>query len=115
MRGIPPPWKLPREPKLAYILLAPLAAISRALTLTVAILAGGTKGVILVQNPPSIPTLLVARLCSWFVDGAALIVDWHNYGYTIMQSTGAPPALIRLASGHLFPRAPLAPSADGHF
>ena len=28
----------------------------------------------------------------------ALVIDWHNYGYTIMQSTGAPVPLIKLAS-----------------
>jgi len=111
VRGIPPPWKLPRNPKIAYILLAPIAALTRALTLFCTILQGGNKGVILVQNPPSIPTLLVARVYSWFVDGSALIIDWHNYGYTIMETTGAPRALIKLASvfEHL-----LGPTADGH-
>jgi hypothetical protein len=70
VRGIPPPWKLPRKPKIAYVLLAPAAALMRALTLSLVMLQGGRKGVILVQNPPSIPTLLVARMVSWFVDGS---------------------------------------------
>ncbi len=70
VRGIPPPWKLPRKPKIAYVLLAPAAALMRALTLSLVMLQGGHKGVILVQNPPSIPTLLVARMVSWFVDGS---------------------------------------------
>jgi len=111
VRGIPPPWKLPRKPKIAYFLLAPVAALARALTLALVMLQGGRKGVILVQNPPSIPTLLVARLLSWFVDGSALVIDWHNYGFTIMQSTGAPRPLIKLASAfeHV-----CGPWADGH-
>ena len=39
---------------------------------------------VMVQNPPAIPTLpivwLVCRL-----RGAAFVIDWHNYGHTIMR------------------------------
>ncbi|XP_065065726.1 chitobiosyldiphosphodolichol beta-mannosyltransferase-like [Rhopilema esculentum] len=38
----------------------------------------------LVQNPPSIPTLAVV----WFVcciKGSSFVIDWHNYGYTILS------------------------------
>ncbi|KAJ1813208.1 mannosyltransferase, partial [Coemansia sp. RSA 2598] len=38
---------------------------------------------ILVQNPPAIPTLFVARICAFLV-GARLVIDWHNYGHTIL-------------------------------
>ncbi|KAJ2365046.1 mannosyltransferase [Coemansia sp. RSA 2610] len=34
-------------------------------------------------NPPAIPTLLVARVCAWLT-GARLVIDWHNYGFTIL-------------------------------
>lgn len=37
----------------------------------------------LVQNPPSIPTLLIAQIiCA--VRNTRLIIDWHNFGYTIL-------------------------------
>lgn len=39
--------------------------------------------VILVQNPPSIPTLPVLVLYSKIVRNK-LIIDWHNYGYSIL-------------------------------
>ncbi|OCF40509.1 hypothetical protein I317_05679 [Kwoniella heveanensis CBS 569] len=39
--------------------------------------------VLLVQNPPSIPTLPVAQLIS-FASDAKLFVDWHNTGYSIL-------------------------------
>ena len=38
---------------------------------------------LLVQNPPSIPTLFIA----WLVcrlRGSSFIIDWHNFGYTIL-------------------------------
>lgn len=51
----------------------------------------------LVQNPPSIPCLPVC----WFiakVRGAKFIVDWHNYGYTILRLTLGPKHFLVLCS-----------------
>ncbi|KAL3613720.1 hypothetical protein CASFOL_041794 [Castilleja foliolosa] len=39
--------------------------------------------VFIVQNPPSVPTLVVVKLASWFRH-SAFIVDWHNFGYTLL-------------------------------
>ncbi|KAH7643103.1 ALG1, chitobiosyldiphosphodolichol beta-mannosyltransferase isoform X2 [Dermatophagoides farinae] len=53
---------------------------------------------ILVQNPPSVPTLAIV----WFVcriRSCKFIIDWHNYGHTIMAlSLGAKHPLVRLYS-----------------
>ncbi|PFH57308.1 hypothetical protein XA68_15240 [Ophiocordyceps unilateralis] len=38
---------------------------------------------ILIQNPPSIPTFHVALLVA-LLRGSRLVVDWHNYGYSIL-------------------------------
>ncbi|KIL93540.1 hypothetical protein FAVG1_03522 [Fusarium avenaceum] len=38
---------------------------------------------IIIQNPPSIPTFHVAFMVS-LMRGSKLVVDWHNYGYTIL-------------------------------
>ncbi|KAF9890147.1 mannosyltransferase [Aspergillus nanangensis] len=35
------------------------------------------------QNPPSIPTLAIASLVSFFRQ-THLVIDWHNFGYTIL-------------------------------
>lgn len=39
-----------------------------------------------IQNPPSIPTLHVAYLLS-FALGSSVLVDWHNYGWSILATT----------------------------
>ena len=52
---------------------------------------------LLVQNPPSIPTLLVA----WAVaklHGAVLVIDWHNLGFSILaHARGGSHPLVSLA------------------
>lgn len=37
----------------------------------------------LVQNPPSIPTLAIASLMC-FLRNTDLVIDWHNFGYSIL-------------------------------
>jgi beta-1,4-mannosyltransferase len=51
---------------------------------------------ILIQNPPCMPLLLVTVLIRTF-SRTRLIVDWHNYGFSIMQVNGASPRLVRIA------------------
>lgn len=55
---------------------------------------------ILMQNPPAIPTMALL----WFVSlcrQAQLIIDWHNYGYTIMQLTySSKHPLVRIAKAY---------------
>ncbi|PWZ53386.1 UDP-glycosyltransferase TURAN [Zea mays] len=38
---------------------------------------------VVVQNPPSVPTLAAVKLASW-LRGAKFIVDWHKFGYTLL-------------------------------
>ena len=53
--------------------------------------------VILVQNPPAIPTLLVAFVVAR-VRAARLVVDWHNFGYTMLSlRLGQHHPIVRLA------------------
>ena len=64
------------------------------------------------QNPPSIPTLLVAQVICRLRE-TRLIVDWHNLGYTILAlRLGSSHPLVRLAQWYemRFSR-----SANAHF
>ncbi|KAL7216562.1 hypothetical protein ACSBR1_028499 [Camellia fascicularis] len=36
-----------------------------------------------VANPPSVPTLVAVKWVSW-LRCSAFIVDWHNFGYTLL-------------------------------
>ncbi|XP_064246665.1 chitobiosyldiphosphodolichol beta-mannosyltransferase isoform X1 [Passer domesticus] len=52
---------------------------------------------ILLQNPPGLPSIAVAWVAGlWW--GSKLIIDWHNYGYTIMSlSHGRSHPLVLIA------------------
>ena len=51
---------------------------------------------VLVQNPPALPTLAVARAaCAW--SGARLIVDWHNFGRAMLALRMGDGLVVRVA------------------
>ncbi|CAH1793368.1 unnamed protein product [Owenia fusiformis] len=52
---------------------------------------------IILQNPPSIPTMAVMLLVS-YIQGSKLLIDWHNYGYTILaMAVGSKHPLVKIA------------------
>ena len=54
--------------------------------------------VVLLQLPPTLPTMAVVAFACWWHHHAKLVYDWHNFGYTIMaQSLGRRHWLVRLA------------------
>nr|XP_033819261.1 chitobiosyldiphosphodolichol beta-mannosyltransferase isoform X2 [Geotrypetes seraphini] len=57
----------------------------------------GSPSYVLLQNPPGLPSIAVTWLvcCVW---RSNLIIDWHNYGYTIMSLThGEQHPVVQLA------------------
>lgn len=66
--------------------------------------AFGKPDYILVQNPPAFPTLSIVQLyTSLICRNAKLIIDWHNFGYTLMAlNLGANSALVKFASWYEF-------------
>ncbi|KLO11298.1 hypothetical protein SCHPADRAFT_831389 [Schizopora paradoxa] len=78
-------WEIPRSFRaLPFIILAPIKVLFQVTTILVALLVQiPPPEYLMVQNPPSIPTLaLVWLVCK--IRGSKLIIDWHNLGYTIL-------------------------------
>jgi len=61
------------------------AALRMSFTLgqLLALLVRTRPKTILVQNPPAFPTLAAARMAAVLI-GSRVIVDWHNYGFTML-------------------------------
>jgi len=90
------PKSLTFQNRLLFLLLAPLKILWQVFSLYHAL---GYKVEankwMLVQNPPSIPTLAVARIICFF-RRTRLVIDWHNFGYSILA--------LRLGSDHIVVR-----------
>eukprot|EP00435_Cladocopium_sp_Y103_P073236 s304_g42.t2 len=62
------------------------------------LLSGPRFDVLLVQNPPAVPTLVIARLIAT-LQAASLIIDFHNFGYSLLA--------LKLGETHLLVQAHL--------
>jgi beta-1,4-mannosyltransferase len=89
VHGLPdaPRW-LRAPPAGLRLLFLPFAA-ARAAFVAVALLVTllfrvGRTDAVLVQSPPALPSLLVARFACW-VMGSRLVIDWHNFGFTLLE------------------------------
>ncbi|KAJ1679083.1 mannosyltransferase, partial [Spiromyces aspiralis] len=72
------------SPKALFLLYAPIKILYQlAQLLWLMLFAIRRPSHILVQNPPAIPTLAIAYLVA-VIRRSQLVVDWHNYGYTIL-------------------------------
>lgn len=97
LRGIASPPKLVM--KLPWIIRAPVRILFQIISvLKIALFTLPVHPeVIVVQNPPSIPTLALARFIA-HVSKAKLVIDWHNTGYSILaMRTGEGSVLVRIA------------------
>src|SRR5688500_11368793 len=94
----------PRPFSLPHALYVPSAAVrmftqSRQL-LSLLLVRTRKPDVILVQSPPAIPVLAVALLAAR-VRGARLVIDWHNFGYSMLAlRLGQRHPAVRLARAY---------------
>lgn len=110
---LPPPAILQTSSKLLFVLLAPLKVIWQTFNLyhTLSYKVQPAQW-LLVQNPPSIPVLAVAKLVCIFRN-TKLIIDWHNFGWSILAlklGRNHPLVLIAKAYEQLMSR-----TATAHF
>lgn len=54
---------------------------------------------ILMQNPPAIPSLLVVQVLKYLLN-AKLIIDWHNFGYSLMKLNLGSSIIVRVAEAY---------------
>lgn len=94
----PAPERLRSSSKLLFPIIAPLKALWQAASLYFALGYGSQPGAFMfVQNPPSIPTLAIASLVC-FLRNTALVIDWHNFGYSILAlKLGPTHPLVRIS------------------
>ncbi|OTB00554.1 glycosyltransferase family 33 protein [Hypoxylon sp. CI-4A] len=82
-----PPPNVLKSKSIPFIIAGPLKVLWQIWTL-IRVLGYQTPPArwLLVQNPPSIPTLAIALLIS-VLRNTHLMIDWHNYGWTILAGT----------------------------
>lgn len=87
-----------RLPRLLFLVYSLVKVIGQCLRLLWVLLGVVRKpDVLLVQNPPAIPTLLIALLVAR-VRAAKLVIDWHNFGYSMLAlQVGPQHPAVRLA------------------
>jgi len=102
--------RLPRVLFLAYSLFKVIGQCFRLFRVLLWVVR--RPDIVLVQNPPSIPTLFIAWLVAR-IRAAKLVVDWHNFGYSMLAlRVGPPHPVVRLA--HWYERT-IGRQADAHF
>ncbi|GAB9471303.1 hypothetical protein Gpo141_00008520 [Globisporangium polare] len=91
--------RMQRISRKLFVLLAPAKVIVQLLQLFwVLLFTVGSVDLVLLQNPPTIPTFVVVWLCCR-LKGAKFVVDWHNLGYSILAlSLGPSHPLVKFAT-----------------
>jgi beta-1,4-mannosyltransferase len=68
--------------------------------------------IVLVNTPPCIPAFLIVLVAARFVHGCPVVIDWHNFAYSIMECNGSSKALVAVARTYEWL---LGRAAHGHF
>ncbi|KAF8973841.1 beta-1,4-mannosyltransferase [Flammula alnicola] len=85
--------------RLPFLVVAPIKIVHQVISILLWLLVwiDVPPEFILVQNPPSIPTLALVQLVGR-IRGSKVIIDWHNLGYSILAlKLGKAHILVRIA------------------
>ncbi|PCH06251.1 Hypothetical protein PENO1_018130 [Penicillium occitanis (nom. inval.)] len=95
----PHPNILQTSNKLLFLAFGPLKVLFQVLSLWICLAYRTTPAkYLLVQNPPSIPTLAIVSVVCFFRQ-TRLIIDWHNFGYSILAlKLGDQHPLVRISN-----------------
>ncbi|KAI0841308.1 glycosyltransferase family 33 protein [Hypoxylon sp. FL0890] len=108
-----PPPSLLKSRSIPFIIAGPLKVLWQIWTL-ISVLGYETLPArwLLVQNPPSIPTLAIALLIS-VLRNTHLMIDWHNYGWTILAGTkGRDHPFVKISKAYECALGQAAPTAN---
>ena len=87
---------LRRLPKFLFIFVALIKIIIQIISLTWTLLRIPKFRFLILQNPPGIPSMLICWLiCK--LRNSKYIIDWHNYGYTILKVNNRPNFIVNIA------------------
>ena len=87
---------LRKLPRFLFIFVALIKIITQIFSLTWLLFRIPKFKFLILQNPPGIPSMLICWImCK--IRGSKFIIDWHNYGYTILKVNNRPNFLVNLA------------------
>jgi beta-1,4-mannosyltransferase len=85
--------------KLGYLIGGIARVLSQTCSVIYLLLILRKPRFMIIQNPPAIPTLFIFQFIS-IVRGIPLVIDWHNFGFTIMQVSGVSRKIVQLAESY---------------
>ena len=88
---------LRKLPRFCFIFVALIKILIQTLSLTWILFRIPKFKFLILQNPPGIPSMFICWIICR-IRGAKFIIDWHNYGFTILKVNNRPNFLVNLAS-----------------
>ena len=87
---------LRKLPRFLFFLSAFIKIIIQTLSIFYILFKVPKPKFLILQNPPGIPSILICWIfCR--IRGTKFIIDWHNYGYTILQVNKRNKLIVKLA------------------
>lgn len=87
---------LRKLPRFLYLVYAVLRLVTQSVQLLWVLLFSNTYSYIVIQNPPCLPLLLIAILIQTLTK-TKVVIDWHNYGFSILAVNRTNKFLVKAA------------------